>query len=204
MKKNFIIYIFIIFLLSSFNLFAQREVDTDKLVYNEKTQLIHYDNEKKPFTGIAKIYYDNGEIYAKIPYKNGKLEGKGKEYYQKSGNLMREVPYRNGSVEGVVKIYYDNGNLYAIQNIKNGNAEGETISYYKNGNINIKANFVNNKLNGNISVYNEDGTLSYIAPYKNGKPLTEKTINLMGVDINNIENKTFENTINEINNFEKW
>jgi hypothetical protein len=156
MKKKFIINIFVIFLLTSFNIFAQREVDTYKLVYNEKTQLIHYDNEKKPFTGIAKIYYDNGEIYAKIPYKNGKLEGKGKEYYQKSGNLMREVPYRNGSVEGVVKIYY------------------------------------------------EDGTLSYIAPYKNGKPLTEKTINLMGVDINNIENKTFENTINEINNFEKW
>ena len=46
MKKNFIIYIFIIFLLTSFSIFAQREVDTYKLVYNEKTQLIHYDNEK--------------------------------------------------------------------------------------------------------------------------------------------------------------
>jgi len=37
MKKKFIINIFVIFLLTSFNIFAQREVDTYKLVYNEKT-----------------------------------------------------------------------------------------------------------------------------------------------------------------------
>ena len=35
MKKNFIIYIFIMFLLSSFNLFAEREVDIDKIKYDE-------------------------------------------------------------------------------------------------------------------------------------------------------------------------
>ena len=54
MKKKFIILTFLLFFLLNFlfNIFAQREVDTYKLVYNEKTQLIHYDNEKKPFTGI--------------------------------------------------------------------------------------------------------------------------------------------------------
>ena len=35
MKKNFIIYIFIIFLLSYFNIFAEREVDIDKIKYDE-------------------------------------------------------------------------------------------------------------------------------------------------------------------------
>ena len=39
MKKNFIIYIFIIFLLSSFNLFAEREVDINKIKYDEKKNL---------------------------------------------------------------------------------------------------------------------------------------------------------------------
>jgi len=40
MKKNFIIYIFIIFLLSSFNLFAEREVDIDKIKYDYNPEFI--------------------------------------------------------------------------------------------------------------------------------------------------------------------
>ena len=39
MKKNFVVYTFIIFILSSINIFGQRVVDSDKLEYNQKTQL---------------------------------------------------------------------------------------------------------------------------------------------------------------------
>ena len=81
MKKNFIIYIFIIFLLSSFNLFAEREVDFEKLEYDEKTELVYVEGEKEAFTGIAKQYYEDKSLKIEFPYKNGKLEGRGKEYY---------------------------------------------------------------------------------------------------------------------------
>jgi len=39
MKKNFIVYTFIIFVLTSLTIFAEREVDFEKLEYDEKTEL---------------------------------------------------------------------------------------------------------------------------------------------------------------------
>lgn len=76
MKKNFIIYVFIIFLLSSFNLFAEREVDIDKIKYDEKKELGYVEGEKEPFTGIAKDYYEDKSLKVEFPYKNGRIEGK--------------------------------------------------------------------------------------------------------------------------------
>ena len=45
MKKNFIIYTFIIFLLTSFTVFAEREVDFEKLKYDEKTGLVYLEGD---------------------------------------------------------------------------------------------------------------------------------------------------------------
>ena len=74
MKKNFIL--FVLFILVSFSIFAERIVGTDKLEYNQKTQLYHYGNEKEPFTGIEKAYYEDKSLKYELPYKNGKFEGK--------------------------------------------------------------------------------------------------------------------------------
>ena len=67
MKKNFIIYTSIIFILTSLSIFAQRVVEPDKLEYNQKTQLYHYGNEKEPFTGIEKAYYEDKSLKYELP-----------------------------------------------------------------------------------------------------------------------------------------
>ena len=59
MKKNFIVYTFIIFVLTSLTIFAEREVDFKKLEYDEKTGLVYVEGEKESFTGIAKQYYED-------------------------------------------------------------------------------------------------------------------------------------------------
>ena len=81
MKKNFIIYTFIIFLLTFFTVFAEREVDFEKLEYDEKTELVYVEGEKEAFTGIAKQYYEDKSLKAEVPYLNGKIEGIEKQYY---------------------------------------------------------------------------------------------------------------------------
>ena len=78
MKKNFIIYTFIIFLLTSFTVFAEREVDINKIKYDEKKELGYVEGEKEPFTGIAKDYYEDKSLKVEFPYKNGKMEVGGK------------------------------------------------------------------------------------------------------------------------------
>ena len=69
MKKNFIVYTFIIFVLTSLTIFAEREVDFEKLEYDEKTELLYVEGEKEAFTGIAKYYSKDESSIFEFPYK---------------------------------------------------------------------------------------------------------------------------------------
>ena len=69
MKKNFIVYTFIIHSHNNF----------EKLEYNEETKLVYVEGEKEAFTGIAKYYSKDESSIFEFPYKNGKKEGRGKE-----------------------------------------------------------------------------------------------------------------------------
>ena len=95
MKKNFIVYTFIIFVLTSLTIFAEREVDFEKLEYDEKTELVYVEGEKEAFTGIAKQYYEDKSLKAEVPYQNGKIEGIEKQYYP-GGKLKSEANFIGG------------------------------------------------------------------------------------------------------------
>ena len=168
MKKNFIIYIFIIFLLSSFNLFAEREVDFEKLEYDEKTELVYVEGEKEAFTGIAKQYYEDKSLKIEFPYKNGKLEGRGKEYYP-SGKFKSDAFFVNGLLQGKSIGYYENGNLEYEENYKDGKLDGLIKEYYENGEVYIQESYKNGELDGESFNFNEDGSLRSKAVYKNGE-----------------------------------
>ncbi|RRD28681.1 toxin-antitoxin system YwqK family antitoxin [Fusobacterium canifelinum] len=168
MKKNFIIYTLIIFILSSFSIFAQREVNYRDLKYNEETELMYFNDEKEPFTGIAKDYYEDKTLKAEVPYVNGMLEGLGKQYYP-SGKLKSEANFVEGLFQGKATGYYENGNLEYEENYKDGQLDGLTKNYYKNGNIEYEENYKDNELDGLVKKYYENGQLCIEENYKDGK-----------------------------------
>ena len=168
MKKNFIIYILIVFLLASFNLFAEREVDFEKLEYDEKTELVYVEGEKEAFTGIAKQYYEDKSLKIEFPYKNGKLEGRGKEYYPR-GKFKSDAFFINGLLQGKSIGYYENGNLKYEENYKDGKLDGLIKEYYENGEVYIQESYKNGELDGESFNFNEDGSLRSKAVYKNGE-----------------------------------
>ncbi|QQB73465.1 toxin-antitoxin system YwqK family antitoxin [Fusobacterium canifelinum] len=192
MKKNFIIYIFIIFVLTSFSIFAEREVDFEELTYHEDTELIYVKGENEPFTGIRKDYYEDKSLKFEIPYKNGKKEGKGKEYYPsgkfksdaffvddvlegkaigyyENGNLEYEENYKDGKLDGLVKDYFESGKIKAEINYKNGEADGPAKEYYENGQVRIQESYKNGELDGESLNFYKDGSLRSKAVYKNGE-----------------------------------
>ncbi|WP_335969287.1 toxin-antitoxin system YwqK family antitoxin [Fusobacterium polymorphum] len=192
MKKNFIIYIFIIFLLSSFYLFAEREVDIDKIKYDDKKELGYVEGEKEPFTGIAKDYYEDKSLKVEFPYKNGRIEGKAKAYYPsgkfkseaffvddllqgksigyyESGNLQYEDNYKDDELDGLIKEYYENGQIKSEMHYKNGNLDGVATEYYENGQVYIQESYKDGELDGESFNFNEDGSLRSKAVYKNGE-----------------------------------
>lgn len=168
MKKNFIIYTFIIFLLTSFTVFAEREVDFEKLKYDEKTGLVYLEGEKEAFTGIAKQYYEDKSLKIEFPYKNGKMEGRGKEYYP-SGKFKSDAFFVDGLLQGKSTGYYENGNLEYEENYKDGKLDGLVKEYYENGQVFIQENYKDGELDGESFNFNEDGSFRSKAVYKNGE-----------------------------------
>ena len=208
MKKNFIVYTFIIFVLTSLTIFAEREVDFEKLEYNEETKLVYVEGEKETFTGIAKYYSKDESSIFEFPYKNGKKEGRGKEYYlngkfksdaffidgllqgksigyYENGNLEYEENYKDGKLDGLVKNYYENGQLKTELNYKNGQLDGLARAYHENGQLHIEENYKDGKLEGESTNYDENGNLTSKAIYKDD----EMVENLFGDTEEDISSK---------------
>ncbi len=66
--------------------------------------------------GLHKEHYGSG-LYGEVNYINGKAEGLAKLYYE-SGELCGEVNYINGKQEGLAKSYYKTGKLEQEINYK--------------------------------------------------------------------------------------
>ncbi|QQS86973.1 toxin-antitoxin system YwqK family antitoxin [Fusobacterium canifelinum] len=188
MKKNFIIYTLIIFILSSFSIFAEREAKLEELKYNEETELMYVNDEKEPFTGIAKDYYEDKTLKAEVPYVNGMLEGLEKQYYP-SGKLKSEANFVEGLFQGKATGYYENGNLEYEENYKDGQLDGLVKKYYENGQLCIEENYKDGKLEGEIVYYDENGNIELKAIYKDDK--VDKVIDVdTGEEIQTEENKS--------------
>ena len=204
MKKNFIIYTFIIFILTSFSIFAEREVDIDKIKYDKKNELGYVEGEKEPFTGIAKDYYEDKSLKVEFPYKNGRIEGKAKAYYPsgkfkseaffvddllqgksvgyyESGNLQYEDNYKDDELDGLIKEYYENGQIKSEMYYKNGNLDGSATEYYENGQVYIQESYKDGELVGDIV---QGGVGSVVA---GDVPDTEEIF--VSTENENIENK---------------
>ena len=151
MKKSFIIYTFIIFIFSSFSIFAEREAKLEELKYKEETDLMYVNDEKEPFTGIAKDFYEDNSLKVEYPHKNGKIEGLAKEYYP-NGKLKSEENYVDGQLNGKAITYYENGNIEYEENYKDGKLEGEIVFYDENGNMELKAIYKDDKVDKVIDV----------------------------------------------------
>ena len=211
MKKSFIIYTFIIFIFSSFSIFAEREAKLEELKYNEETELMYVNDKKEPFTGIAKDFYEDNSLKVEYPHKNGKIEGLAKEYYP-NGKLKSEENYVDGQLNGKVITYYENGNMEYEQNYKDGNLEGLTKTYYESGKLNLELNYKNDLLDGLSKGYYENGQLRIEENYKDGKLEGESTnydekgniiLRLIYKDDEIIES-TGEEVLTTENKFEKY
>jgi antitoxin component YwqK of YwqJK toxin-antitoxin module len=91
--------------------------------------------------------YDKRQQFIISNYKEGKLEGKYRYWYE-NGKLSEMCNYKEGKIEGEWKSWYDNGVQKIICNYKNGKIEGEWKGWYDNGNPMIVSNFKDDKLHG--------------------------------------------------------
>ncbi len=75
------------------------EISIDDLI--EKNGIWFEKYSRKPFTGCAVDYHDNGQLFARVKLKNGKLHGLHEEYYDYDGQLKSKGNYKEGKQEGL-------------------------------------------------------------------------------------------------------
>ncbi|HLB53427.1 MAG TPA: hypothetical protein VJK48_06955 [Chlamydiales bacterium] len=93
-------------------------------------------NAKKDwlFDGLCKVFDEQGNLVATIPYIKGSIEGLSTSYYP-SGQIEKEVPYHNSMEEGELLEYYQNGTIRTKQHYMRGQKNGASIGYFSNGTI---------------------------------------------------------------------
>lgn len=92
---------------------------------------IHYEiNQKKPFAGIAKEYYINGQLKREGSYKKGQLN-EVKEYYE-NGIRKSSQSYEDGQIK-TIWYFSENGQQESISRYNLGYLTGRTLFHYNNG-----------------------------------------------------------------------
>ncbi len=107
------------------------------------------------FTGQVIKKYKNGQVKSIENFKNGKLNGEFKEFFE-NGSLFQIGTFKNGDMKNI-KVFYENGNLKFEQNLKN--RKGKYRGYYPNGKLEVEGEVFQGDEIGLWKYYNEEGNL---------------------------------------------
>lgn len=84
------------------------------------------------FDGTARVWDEQSQLIAEIPYKKGVLEG-ASLVYAPSGNVVTRSPYVQGSLEGELIEYYPNESIRSKTIYHQGIKNGESVGFWENG-----------------------------------------------------------------------
>jgi len=136
--------------------------------------------------------YMPDDVLREIPFKNGKVHGVWKRYYETTGYVEREILYVMGKSQsskdydyydsgalvsvyeekgekGIRKIYYKSGALGTETPFMKGTANGLAKSYYESGKLYTTEVYVGGELHGVRNTYFESGPRMSTETYKNGE-----------------------------------
>ena len=116
------------------------------------------------FTGQVIKKYKNGQVKSIENFKNGKLNGEFKEFFE-DGKLFQIATFKNGDMKNI-KVFYENGNLKFEQKLKD--RKGKYRGYYPNGILEVEGEVFQGDEIGLWKYYNEEGNLLK-TEYKNNQ-----------------------------------
>ncbi len=109
------------------------------------------------YQGVVKWYYENGNVFQIINYKNGILFGDRKVYFE-NGKLKSETTYKNGKIDGAWKEFYETGISFETGFYEKGEKEGHWKTFYTNGKLKEEGNYVFDRKVDIWKTYYYDGT----------------------------------------------
>lgn len=127
---------------------------------NSKTQLTDVDPEQARGGNIKdgeqSIFYKDGKLKYKVEYKNGKANGRVRQYYT-DGKLYMEATFKDGRRHGKCTYFTKKGSAFSVSNYENGSKEGIETKYWENGKVLSVNTFKQDKVQPGLVEYKQDG-----------------------------------------------
>ncbi len=125
-------------------------------------------NTIDPWTGTAFEIFPNGNRQMEIHIKDGKLNGKVKEW-DRGGKKVFETEYENGIQVGKEQQWYSDGFQKLLVEYSNGYPNGTCTEWHQTGGKKSLGEFVNGKEEGEHNWWYATGAIDQTVNYKGGK-----------------------------------
>ncbi|WP_462429777.1 toxin-antitoxin system YwqK family antitoxin [Fusobacterium varium] len=99
-----------------------KEIELSSL--ESKDGVFYEKGVEEPFTGKVTAKYPDGKKMMESYWKNGKQDGKQKQYYE-DGKIKIEGTFKNGKADGVIKVYDTTGKVILQEEWKDGERVGK-------------------------------------------------------------------------------
>jgi antitoxin component YwqK of YwqJK toxin-antitoxin module len=109
--------------------------------------------------GVTKIFYRNGSVKQRVPFKDGREDGQGFEY-DTTGIIITIIDYKAGFIKKQEKIN---------RRDKNGLKQNVWKEFYPNGKLKNECTYVNDLREGYLKEYSMNGDLQNTTKYISGK-----------------------------------
>ena len=151
--------------LISVHSYSQDVINENETVTRDS--LIYHQLSTEPLTGTVVSFWDNGRLFTKIKYIDGKRVLY--ESFHNNGQLNLRQNHIDFKSNNPWETFYDNGQLEFRGNYKDGKKEGLHMGFHKNGDLWYRTNYIDGKKEGLHVSFDETGNLTSRETYKNGE-----------------------------------
>lgn len=144
----------------------------------------NYLDEQKAGTWV--YYRENRKIGDEF-YINGSKHGIARKYYE-TGEVWESVEWQNGKQEGKFQVFFKSGEPFFQCKMSNNQRNGLCLTYFQNGKVELEANYKNGLHHGEWKYFDENGKYRYSLKYDEGKLLNPEVRDSIGnLQIKNME-----------------
>lgn len=107
--------------------------------------------------GEKPVFSENGKLHFIVEYKNGKANGRVREYYN-DGKLYMDAVYKDDHRNGKCMHYFKNGKPFSVSYFKNGAKDSIETKFYETGEVLAYVPYKNDKVQPGLREFKKDGT----------------------------------------------
>ena len=132
---------------------------------------------------VRQVWYKNGTLKAKGPFRNGLREGKW-IFYHANGKRKAEGSFLHGKQDGEWRLYAKSGRKVSEGRYVAGRREGLWSFYFADGRLRLKGPYKRGLREGLWSNYYRSGRIFYTGSYKRGLADGEWSYYFAGGELN--------------------